>query len=143
MQAVPIELLAIKYNENKKAIKSLDEENKKIREPLEDYLRNKGVIPNETSGHKMCDLSYADVDIRLKYTHKVTAVLQPDAVDILKRNKLESAVETVEVVREDVIERLYDEGKISDDLMKELYVSKESNAFSVEVTKKNALRNDE
>ena len=130
---VPPALLAIKFDNNKKAIKTLEDENKKLRIPLEAYLLENGTIPNEESGHRVAILNHADVQVTLKHTHKVTHVLQPDAVEILKKNKLKEAIETVEVVREDVIERLYEEGKISDKVMSSLYAAKESDAFSVSV----------
>ena len=40
------------------------------------------------------------------------------------------------MVREDVIERLYQTGKIPVDLLNKLYVQKESYAFSVKVKKR-------
>ena len=131
----PIELLAIKFDRNKKTIKSLEEENKALRVPLEEHLSNRGEVL-EGSGHRVCLLEHAGAQITLKYTHKVTAVLQPDAIDILKKHGHKEAIELVETVREDVIERLYQEGKITDAEMKELYVSKASDAFSVTVKDK-------
>ena len=135
-QNAPIELIALNFDQNKKTIKRLEDENKKLRVPLETYLAEHGSVPNEESGHRVCVLTHADAEITLKYTHKVSAVLQPDAIDILKKKGLSEAVETIEVVREDVIERLYTEGKISDAVMRRLYVNKESDAFSVSVKNK-------
>ena len=124
-------LTAIQFAKNKDAIKSLETANKKLREPLEEYLTENGSVPNEEAGHKVCVLTHADQEVVLKYTHRVSAVLQPDAIDILKREGITEPVETIEVVREDVIQRLYDEGRISDELLKELYAQKSSDAFSV------------
>ena len=124
-------LTAIQFAKNKDAIKSLEATNKKLREPLEDYLTENGSVPNEEAGHRVCVLYHADQEVVLKYTHRVSAVLQPDAIDILKREGITEPVETIEVVREDVIQRLYDEGRISDELLKELYAQKSSDAFSV------------
>ena len=128
-----VALLGIQFDKNKSAIKELESNNKKIREPLEAYLQENGTVPDEESGHRVCIISHADVDVTLKYTHRVSQVLQPDAMDTLRKHKLDEAIETVEVIREDVIERLYEEGKISDELLRSLYVPKESDAFSVSV----------
>lgn len=133
---VPVELIAVKFDSNKKAIKQLEDENKELRKPLEDYLTQNGVVPNEETGHRICVLEHADAEITLKYTHKVSAILQPNAVEFLKVNGFDEAVETIEVVREDVIERLHLEGKLSDKQLKELYATKESDAFSVSVKNK-------
>ena len=129
-------LNAIQFSKNKDTIKTLETANKKLREPLEAYLTENGSIPNEESGHKVCVLNHADKEIVLKYTHRVSAVLQPDAIDILRRKGITEPIETIEVVREDVISRLYDEGKISDKLLKELYAQKPSDAFSVTIKDK-------
>lgn len=128
-----VALLGIQFDKNKSAIKELESNNKKIREPLEAYLQENGTVPDEESGHRVCIISHADVDVTLKYTHRVSQVLQPDAMDTLRKHKLDEAIETVEVIREDVIERLYEEGKISDELLRSLYAPKESDAFSVSV----------
>lgn len=128
-----VALLGIQFNKNKDAIKGLESENKKLREPLEVYLQENGSVPNEEAGHRVCVISHADVDVILKYTHRVTQVLQPDAMDILRGEGLDEAIETVEVIREDVIERLYQEGKISDEVLRSLYAPKASDAFSVSV----------
>lgn len=129
-------LTAIQFAKNKDSIKSLETANKKLREPLEEYLTENGSVPNEEAGHKVCVLTHADQEVVLKYTHRVSAVLQPDAIDILKREGITEPVETIEVVREDVIQRLYYEGRISDELLKELYAQKSSDAFSVTLKKK-------
>ncbi len=128
-----VALLGIQFDKNKNSIKELESANKKIREPLEAYLQENGTVPNEESGHRVCIISHADVDVTLKYTHRVSQILQPDAMDVLRANKLDEAIETVEVIREDVIERLYEEGKISDEVLRSLYVPKASDAFSVSV----------
>lgn len=129
-------LLGIQFVKNKEAIKDLDTTNKKLREPLEAYLKENGNVPDEEAGHRVCVIPHADVNVILKYTHRVSQVLQPDAMDVLHENGLDEAVETVEVIREDVIERLYREGKISDEVLHRLYVPKESDAFSVSVKNK-------
>lgn len=126
-----IALHGIEYANKKDAIKELESQCKECRKPLEAYVDSEGrVLPN---GSKLAVLTHADVDIHLKKTLRVNKLLLPEAIDVLRENGLDECIEEIPTVREDVIERLYLEGKISDELLKTIYQSKSTYAFSVEI----------
>lgn len=128
-------LMGMDYVSKKATIKSIETHLKEIRVPLEEHVDKSG---RETAaGSKISVLSYADKEIHIKKTLRVGKVLLPEALNLLRENHLEECIEDVPTVREDIVERLYDEGKISADLLKKIYVEKPTYAFSVEV--KNAM----
>ena len=98
---------------------------------MEAYVDSAGRVLE--SGSKLAVLTHADVDVHLKKTLRVGKQLLPEAIDILRAYKLDECIEEVPIVREDVIERLYSEGKISDELLKSIYQDKSTYAFSVEI----------
>lgn len=126
-----IALRGIEYVNKKESIKELESQCKSCRKPLEEYIDTEGIILS--SGSKLAVVSHADVDIHLKKTLRVSKVLLPEAIDILRENGLDECIEELPIVREDVIEQCYAEGKISDELLTKIYKSKSSYAFSVEV----------
>ena len=128
-----IALLGIQYDNLKSQIKAMDNECKNLRKPLESYLDANGKTLE--SGSRLVVVNHADVDVHLKQTLRVGKVLLPEAEDVLRKNHLEECLETTTIVREDVIERLYSEGKISDKVLAQLYAEKPSFAFSVDVKK--------
>jgi hypothetical protein len=121
------------YVAKKEQIKALENECKKLRPDLEGFVEANGQV--QESGTQVAVLNHAGMDVTLKRVYRESQTLVPDAEDILRANGLEEAIETVTVVREDVIERLYDDNKISDDLLRSLYTSKSSYAFSAEAKK--------
>lgn len=124
-------LQGIDFANKKAAIKELDAQCKEIRKPLEQAVMSSG---KETSGgSKLLILPYADKDVHLKETLRVGKVLLPEAMDVLKANGLEECIENVPTIREDVLERLYEEGKVSDEVLTQVYAEKTSYAFSVDV----------
>lgn len=124
-------LRGIEYVNKKEAIKELDTQCKECRKPLEAYVDAKGRVLE--SGSKLAVLTHADVDVHLKKTLRAGKQLLPEAIDVLREKGFDECIEDVPVVREDVIERLYSEGKISDDLLKAIYQDKSTYAFSVEI----------
>lgn len=126
-----IALRGIEYANKKDAIKELEAQCKECRKPLEAYVDSAGRVLE--SGSKLAVLTHADVDVHLKKTLRVGKQLLPEAIDILRAYKLDECIEEVPIVREDVIERLYSEGKISDELLKSIYQDKSTYAFSVEI----------
>ena len=128
-----IALLGIQYDNLKTQIKTLEGECKEIRKPLEQFIDVNGRTIE--GGSKLAVVSHADVDVYLRQTLRVSKVLLPEAEDILRKNHLEECLETTTIVREDVIERLYAEGKIPDEVLVKLYGEKSSFAFSVNVKK--------
>lgn len=126
-----IALRGIEYANKKDAIKELEAQCKECRKPLEAYIDSEGRVLE--SGSKLAVLTHADVDVHLKKTLRTGKQLLPEAIDVLRENGLDECIEEIPTVREDVVERLYSEGKISDELLKEIYQDKSSYAFSVEI----------
>lgn len=127
-------LKGIDYANKKTAIKELEAQCKECRKPLEAAIVSAGRITE--SGSRLLVLSHADVEVHLKQTLRVGKVLLPEAIDVLKENGLEECIEEVPTIREDVIENLYNAGKISDEVLARIYKSKETYAFSVELKDK-------
>lgn len=126
-----IALRGIEYANKKDAIKELEAQCKECRKPLEAYIDSEGRLLE--SGSKLAVIPHADVDVHLKKTLRVGKQLLPEAIDVLRENGLDECIEEIPTVREDVIERLYSEGKISDELLKTIYQGKSTYAFSVEI----------
>lgn len=126
-----IALRGIEYANKKEAIKELETQCKECRKPLEAYIDNSGrTLEN---GSKLAVISHADVDVHLKKTLRAGKKLLPEAIDVLRESGLDECIEEIPIVREDVVERLYEEGAISDELLQKIYQSKVSYAFSVEL----------
>lgn len=126
-----IALRGIEYANKKEAIKELETQCKECRKPLEAYIDNSGRTLE--SGSKLAVISHADVDVHLKKTLRAGKQLLPEAIDVLREGGFDECIEEIPIVREDVVERLYEEGAISDELLQKIYQSKVSYAFSVEL----------
>lgn len=126
-----IALKGIEYVNKKDAQKELEKQCKEIRKPLEAFLAENGKTLN--SGSVLAVISHADVDVHLKKTLRASSVLLPEAFDVLKECGAEEAIENVPTIREDVIERLYNEGKLKKEDLDRIYEIKKSYAFSVEL----------
>lgn len=126
-----IALKGIEYANKKDIAKELDKQCKELRKPLEEYLSVSGKeLP---SGSFLAVVSHADVDVHLKKTLRVSKVLLPEAFDVLTACGCSECIENVPTIREDVLERLIDEGKIDEDTIRKIYELKKSYAFSVEL----------
>lgn len=126
-----IALRGIEYVNKKDAIKELETQCKECRKPLEAYVDSSGRTLE--SGSKLAVISHADVDVHLKKTLRVGKQLLPEAIDVLRENGLDECIEEIPTVREDIVERLYSEGKISDELLTKIFQEKSTYAFSVEL----------
>lgn len=125
-------LKGIAYVEAKEKSKVIDAEIKKLRFPLESYVMASGI--NLPSGSKLAVIPYAGKEVHIKETYRAGKKLLPEAIDILERDFPDSgAVECVKEVREDVVERLVAEGKITPEVLRTLYADNSSFAFSVEL----------
>lgn len=124
-------LRGIEYVNKKSAIKELEAQCKECRKPLEEAIKVSGRTLD--SGSRLLVLPHADMDVHLKQTLRVGKVLLPEAIDVLRENGLDECIEEVPYVREDVLESMYKAGKVTTDVLKRIYQSKESFAFSVEV----------
>ena len=127
-------LTALNYHQRKLEIKEIEKELASMRPVLEDGVDRLG--NGTATGSRVAVIPYADKEIQLRKDLRLTAVLVPEAEDILRRHKLTECLETTTIIREDVIQRMYERGEISIDVMKELYVEKETRAFSVKVKKR-------
>lgn len=124
-------LQGVEFFNKKAAIKELESQCKEIRKPLEEAVLTSG---RETeSGSKILVIPFADKDVHLKETLRVGKILLPEAIEVLHKNGLDECVENVPTVREDVIERLYAAGEISNEILKKIYAEKPSWAFSVDL----------
>ena len=126
-----IALKGIEYFNKKDAQKELDKQCKELRKPLETYIATSGKTLE--SGSVLAVVSHADVDVHLKKTLRISKVLLPEAFDVLKECGCEECIENVPTIREDVLERLYSEGKIIEENLNRIYELKKSYAFSVEL----------
>ena len=125
-------LIGIEFANKKDAIKELESQCRECRKPLEAYIDTEG--KTLASGSRLAVLSHADVDVHVKKTLRVSKVLLPEAIDYLREKGFDKeCVETIPFVREDVIERLYQEGTITDEDLSRIYQPKASFAFSVEL----------
>lgn len=129
-----IALKGIQYSSKKASIKELDSECKELRKPLEKFVDSVGTTLS--SGSKLAVVSYADKDVHLKKTLRVSKVLLPEAMDVIRENGLEKCIENVPTIREDVLEMMYEKGEVSMDVLKKIYADKAAYAFSVEVKDK-------
>lgn len=127
-------LKGIDYANKKAAIKELEGQCKECREPLEAAIATSGRVTE--SGSRLLVLPHADVEVHLKQTLRVGKVLLPEAMDVLKECGLEECIEEVPTIREDVLENLYNAGKVSKEVLERIYKSKETYAFSVELKDK-------
>lgn len=124
-------LQGIDFVNKKQAMKELDAQCKEIRKPLEAAVMKSGRTLD--SGSKILVVPYADKDVHIKETLRVGKVLLPEAMDVLRENGLDECIEEVPTIREDVLERLYEEGKVSDEVLQKIYAEKSSWAFSVDL----------
>lgn len=124
-------LRGIAYADKKNLIKELDGECKELRKSLESAVMSMG--GTTSSGSKILVIPIADKDVHIKETLRMGKILLPEAMDVLKENGLTECIENVPTIREDVLERLYDEGKVSAGILKKVYAEKPTFAFSVDV----------
>jgi len=124
---------AAAYMTLKRQIKELTDKSNEYRVDLEDYIDNNG--KEDSKGHIIIVVSHAGQEFELKKESRVSSVQDPEIVDKLKANlgpvNLAKVIEKVEVVRDDVIEVLHEQGKISDELLSKLYSEKTIYAFKV------------
>lgn len=124
-------LLGIEYANKKDAIKELERQCKSCRTPLETFVDAEG--NTLSSGTKVAVLPYTDVDVHLKKVLRVGKVLLPEAIDVLREHGLDECIENVPTIREDVLEHMYHEGKVTDEVLTKVYAEKSTYAFSVEL----------
>ena len=130
-------LCGFSYVNKKEQVSQLNKEIKELRVPLEQYMdANEKEI---SGGSKVYILPHADMEVVLKRTLRSSAELLPNATDILRENGLTDCLESVVIVREDRLQAMYEAGKVPDEIMKKVYASKDSYAFSVSLQKKPSI----
>ena len=128
-------LMGIDYVNKKDAIKELTNQCAELRTSLEEAVETKGKV--DAKGSKLLVIPHADVEVHLKQTLRSSSVLRAEAFEVIKELGLEEeCVENVPTIREDVVERLYDSGKISDKDLQRIFAEKETYAFSVSLKAK-------
>lgn len=133
--AIDIAATGMDYYLHKQKVKALEAEIKKLRKPLENHVNEKGNVTD--SGTKIAILPFADKQVILKNVYRCSSGLVAEAVNIAKEVPvLADCIETVEFFREDVLAYKIEEGLVSEELLKKLYETKESYAFSVDVKAK-------
>ena len=135
-QEVTPEVVALKgiaYVSAKADVKELDSKMKEYRKILEPYAEKNNTV--QPSGSTLTVVQHADLDVMLKRTLRTSNILIPEALEMLKKNGFEKCVETVEVVREDVIELLFKSGEMTEEFVRSIYTSVPSFSFSVELKK--------
>lgn len=129
-------LQAAAYLKLQEKINALKASAEQIKETLKEYVHQYG--DQTDAGHKIVDLPARGKIIRLKNTLRVSSTLAEGAIDTLKEaiaeGKLaveghEHVVESVEIIREDVLELLIENEEISPELAASLYHTKENYAF--------------
>ena len=124
---------AASYVGKKKQEKLIQGEIKDLKGALEKYLGNN--YKEDTKGHHIATVSHLGMTIDLIHQKRVSSVCVPNAIAILKKNVpkevFNRCVETVEILREDVIEVLHSTGVIDSTLLAKLYEPKESYSFLV------------
>lgn len=132
--AQDVALLGVNYIALKQEQKRLDDEAKAIRPVLENYLEQN--LSEDSKGHQFAVVMHADKEVILQKTLRVGSVLRAEALDVLKELNLHECIETVEVVREDVVEQLHAQGKITDKQLSRIFAMKKNYAFSVKLNDK-------
>lgn len=126
-----IALRGIAYFDNKQQIKVLEKNLREIRPVLEDYLAKNGKTME--SGTIVAHVPIGLNEVVFKNTCRNGKVLLPEAIEVLRENGLGECIEDVPTIREDVLERFCQEGKVPDDVLRKVYAYKPTYAFSVEV----------
>lgn len=124
-------MAALSYYQLKQDAKKYEENASNLKPSLEKYLEDNGVDMKEST--KACQLFVADKEIVMRRVTRSALKFLPEATDVLKANGLTECIEKVEVVREDVLERMAENGQVSPEIMKKVYAVKQSHAFYVDV----------
>lgn len=129
----PIGAKALAYLQAKERIKELNKTIADLRQDLEAHLEaNKTLTPE---GHEIATVTHAGVDIRLMHTARNSTYLQPDALETVKaslpQKQVDRMVETIEVLREDALEVLVENGEIPSEVTSQIFGVDTVYAFSV------------
>ncbi len=106
-----------------------------LRVDLEQYLKDKGV--KNDKGHSLVVVSHAGINVELKHESRTGVSQNGDALitlkRLLKKKGISAAkvIETVEVIRQDVLEVMVNDGQITDSELATMFTKTSSVAFKV------------
>lgn len=132
-QSVPMGVKALAYLELQAKEKKIQEEKKVVRTDLEDYVTVHGKTTDK--GHRIVITEHAGQKCEVKQELRTTAVLTPDAIEVLRkevsREVFDRVVEEVAIVRDDALSVLIQNGDIPEEVAEKLFIMKENFAFKV------------
>lgn len=133
-EAIKLGAVAIAYLSKKKDIDSLTKEIKELRTVLEEALEAKGKKDPNT-GHVILNVEFGGQEVEVKHERRVSASLSPEAENLLRANLdkkvLKDLIETVPVIREDILKVYIMNETVPNDLALRLYTETENYAFKV------------
>lgn len=121
----------LEYKSIDDEIKALTKRKDALKESLKEQLTRFG--KTDINGSVIYEAEFAGKRVEARNTARTSASLVGDALDILKRKELTEYIEMVEIVRTDILDADIAASRISDAVVKELYESKTTYAFSVKV----------
>lgn len=138
--ASPLYETAEKFLSKKERVKTLNKEIAPLQEQLKNAVTKKGTVKDEEKGHQTLVLNGDGDNIVLTNTCKVSTILKPSALEVIKSSltpqQVKQVVEKIEVVRTDVLEQLIQEGKIKAAVVKKLFTTEDNYSFSAAYEKK-------
>lgn len=130
---------AFDFIEKNEQVKSLNKEIAPLKEELKEATSNHGVVLDPNKGHQILTLEGSKGTVVLTNTCKVSTTLRPSALEVIKENfsskEIKDLIEKVEIVRDDVLEQMVKEGKVPDHIVKKLYKTDDTYAFSGKIVK--------
>lgn len=131
--STPIGVKALSYLNLKKQIKDATAQMNTIRTDIEEFLENNGV-EDPNSGHIRCVVEHAGSKVELCHQASVRSSLKEGALEVLKKlpkAQREVYVNTVEIVREDLLLVAIKSGDIDKKILPSLYEDNTSYSFIV------------
>lgn len=123
---------AIEYNEVKQEIKTLTARAEKLKKELRTVIDNKGT--STPQGHRICTVKSSQGDLQLTATCRTKTYLKANAIEIITERLPElrkTLIERVEVVREDRLTTLIENGTIPVRVARQIIGTEDNYAFSV------------
>jgi hypothetical protein len=115
-------------------IKELSKEADAKKASLKAYIEENGVEGSD--GHVRMEKRHAGNVVTLTNESRVTNSLRSDAIDTVRKTRFgPQIIETYESINLDKLEKLHQNGKLSDEYIAKLFDSKTSFAFKMKVTK--------
>lgn len=130
---------AVEFIEKNEQVKTLNKEIAPLKEELKQSTSDHGEVLDPNKGHQVLTLEGSKGTVVLTNTCKVSTILRPSALEVIKENfstkEIKDLIEKVEVVRDDVLEQMVKEGRVPDHVVKKLYKTEDTYAFSGKIIK--------